>query len=193
MKKLIPLSAAFLFACMMFSSCSSNFEITKRRYTKGYFIDRGSNKDMTYVAVEKIKMPETATSLTHTGVLTEPAITANSSINSIGNVSGATIMTSLKKAGHITPPRTSFKEQPGTSVNACAHVIGVSSLISVAKSGYDDNSRREGLSLFWLVILVILILWAIGLLAGGFGLGWIINILLVIALILLILWLLRLV
>jgi hypothetical protein len=47
------------------------------------------------------------------------------------------------------------------------------------------------LSLIWIVILVLLILWALGLLAGGWGLGGLINILLVIALILLILWLLR--
>ncbi|HWY38270.1 MAG TPA: DUF5670 family protein [Bacteroidia bacterium] len=38
---------------------------------------------------------------------------------------------------------------------------------------------------------MILILWAIGFLAGGFGLGGLINLLLLVALILLILWLLR--
>ena len=55
------------------------------------------------------------------------------------------------------------------------------------------NAAREsdGLSLFWIIILVILILWALGLLSGGWGLGGFINILLIIALILLILWLLR--
>ncbi|MBK6834313.1 MAG: lmo0937 family membrane protein [Bacteroidetes bacterium] len=52
-------------------------------------------------------------------------------------------------------------------------------------------SSGDGLSLLWIVILVLLILWALGLISGGFGLGGFINILLVIALILLILWLLR--
>jgi Family of unknown function (DUF5670) len=58
-------------------------------------------------------------------------------------------------------------------------------------TSYRDNGN--GLSLFWVVILIILILWAIGLAAGGFGLGGLINVLLVIALILLILWLLQIV
>lgn len=47
------------------------------------------------------------------------------------------------------------------------------------------------LSLLWIVIVVLLILWLLGLLAGGWGLGGLINLLLVVALILLILWLLR--
>jgi hypothetical protein len=53
------------------------------------------------------------------------------------------------------------------------------------------NRDGDGLSLFWLVILILLILWAIGLASGGFGLGGLINVLLVIALVLLILWLLE--
>jgi hypothetical protein len=51
----------------------------------------------------------------------------------------------------------------------------------------------DGLSLFWIVILILLILWAIGLASGGFGIGGLINVLLVIALVLLILWLLQIV
>lgn len=57
----------------------------------------------------------------------------------------------------------------------------------------SSASDKDGLSLFWVVILVLLILWALGFLTGGFGLGGLINLLLVIALILLILWLLRIV
>jgi len=53
------------------------------------------------------------------------------------------------------------------------------------------NREHEGLSLFWIVILILLILWAIGLASGGFGIGGLINVLLVIALVLLILWLLE--
>jgi len=51
------------------------------------------------------------------------------------------------------------------------------------------SSNDEGLSAFWVVVLVLLILWAVGL--WGFGIGGLINILLVIALVLLILWLLE--
>lgn len=52
-------------------------------------------------------------------------------------------------------------------------------------------SNDDGLSLFWVIILILLIFWAIGLASGGFGMGGLINVLLVIALILLILWLLQ--
>ena len=53
------------------------------------------------------------------------------------------------------------------------------------------GSNDEALSLIWIVILVVLLLWLLGFIAGGFGLGPFIHLLLVIALILLILWLLR--
>ncbi len=49
----------------------------------------------------------------------------------------------------------------------------------------------EALSLLWIVILVLVILWLLGFITGGFGLGGLIHLLLLIALILLILWLLR--
>jgi len=58
------------------------------------------------------------------------------------------------------------------------------------KSAYA-SSEGQALSLLWIVILVLIILWALGILVGGVNIGGLINILLVIALILLILWLLR--
>ncbi len=51
-------------------------------------------------------------------------------------------------------------------------------------------SSDDALSLLWIVIVIILILWLLGYALGGLGLGGAIHILLVIALILLILWLL---
>jgi len=54
---------------------------------------------------------------------------------------------------------------------------------------HSSGDDKDGLSLFWLIILVVLILWLLGFLIGDFGA--LIHILLVIALILLILWLLR--
>jgi hypothetical protein len=62
----------------------------------------------------------------------------------------------------------------------------------INKSNTASNNT-DGMSLFWVVILILLIFWAVGAASGGFGLGGLINILLVIALILLILWLLQIV
>jgi hypothetical protein len=53
----------------------------------------------------------------------------------------------------------------------------------------SPNPVTSDLSLLWIVIIVLIVLWALGLIAGNFG--GLIHLLLVIALILLILWLLR--
>ncbi len=51
------------------------------------------------------------------------------------------------------------------------------------------NPVTSDLSMLWIVIIVLIVLWALGLIAGNFG--GLIHLLLLIALILLILWLLR--
>jgi hypothetical protein len=72
-----------------------------------------------------------------------------------------------------------------------APVLRTGIFLPEATIAQEDSSEHAALSLLWIVILVILILWLIGILAGGLGLGVLINLLLVIALVLLILWLLR--
>ena len=66
------------------------------------------------------------------------------------------------------------------------HQIGLSNLHKSTMSSSD-----EGHSLLWIVVVVLIILWALGIISGSFGLGVLINLLLVIAFVLLILWLLR--
>jgi len=60
-------------------------------------------------------------------------------------------------------------------------------------SGGDQapQSTDDTRSIIWTIVLIILILWAIAYFTGGWGLGGLIHLLLVIALILFILWLLR--
>ena len=59
------------------------------------------------------------------------------------------------------------------------------------QSSSAARNSEGGLSLFGLVILILVILWLVAVLSGGWGLGGFIHVLLIIALILLILWLLR--
>ena len=105
------------------------------------------------------------------------------------------------------PNITSGYEDNKETVNTTSHIkvipgetrkVKINRSISFVKSrlvnkanttSYNDNG--DGLSLFWLVILILLIIWAIGLASGGFGLGGLINLLLLVALVLLILWLLH--
>jgi hypothetical protein len=56
-------------------------------------------------------------------------------------------------------------------------------------SSLFSSPVTSDLSLLWIVIIILLVLWALGLIAGNFG--GLIHLLLIIALILLILWLLR--
>lgn len=66
--------------------------------------------------------------------------------------------------------------------------------MNLKASTKQSNSARnsdDGLSLFGIIILILIVLWLVGAISGGWGLGGLIHILLVLALILLILWLLR--
>jgi hypothetical protein len=56
-----------------------------------------------------------------------------------------------------------------------------------------DNNADDSYSLLWILVLVLLILWGFGYLVGNLSAGGLINILLVIAFILFILWLLKIV
>lgn len=59
------------------------------------------------------------------------------------------------------------------------------------KIALPTRERRSDLSLLWIVIVIVLIIWLVGWSLGGFGLGSFIHILAIIVLILLILWLLK--
>jgi hypothetical protein len=193
MKKLIPFGTVCILACMALSSCNSSFEITKRRYNKGYYIDHSSKKEISFVTKEKTTQVKNTTpsyplqSLTGQKSMVSTTIPMSAKAN--------TVITKIEKQGNKTVIATNTRQimnnLPTTTETSSVQTVS-STLNSITDDG-DNHSRGDGLSLFWLIILIILIVWAIGLLAGGFGLGGLINILLVIALILLILWLFRIV
>lgn len=188
MKKLIPFGTLCILACVVFSSCNSSFEITKRRYNKGYYIDRSGNKDMTFITKEKAS------------AFHPVKVTAGQNAKVYNSIqapiaSNAIIATSVKKPMQKTalPNRTEqiAKNLQASNATPVIQTIASVSALNSIRDGDDNHSRGDALSLFWLIILIVLIVWAIGLLYGGFGLGGFINVLLVIALVLLILWLLR--
>jgi hypothetical protein len=193
MKKLILFSTICVLISIVFSSCNSTFEITKRRYNKGYYIDRSGNKDMALIikgkaAADRIKAP---------------AYPPQTSGDQKPKVSGSTLMPTqdnvaspnkAEKQGHKTIVATNTRLMmnrlaKATTVPSVQTASALSGLNNITDD--DHHSHRDALSLFWLIILIILIVWVIGLIAGGWGLGGFINLLLLIALILLILWLLR--
>ncbi len=194
MKKLIIYSAACLIAAILFSSCSSYVTITKRHYNSGYYLDYSTNKQLTSVSKEKAVQPR----------ITSPMYSVQSTSENIVRVSGSS---QTQKIANTSNPVVGERKENKTIVHgnnktlvqkSSPEIIGIpveqmKQTPSVISNVTDDDhpNRRDVLSFFWIVILIVLILWLVGILTGSFGIGGFVNLLLVIAVILLILWLLR--
>lgn len=194
MKKLITFGTICILACIVLSSCSSNFAITKRHYNKGYYIDRSGNKEMALVKKEKANRAAIATTVYPAKTLAGRNLKGRRFIQQTKPANTLMLPIAKKtesKLNLVTRNKQITQNHQANKDVTGAQTVQSTSVLNSIKDDGGDHSRRSALSLFWLIILIILILWAVGLLAGGLGLGGFINILLVIALILLILWLLR--
>jgi hypothetical protein len=199
MKNMLRLSLICIIAAGLFSSCSSNYSITKRLYNKGYYVNHSKHKKSDpSIKEEKSIQAKTEDSLNSAqlipeqrsvlpaeekvlvnNTITEPKIEKKQSkeFSTAANVEKKQSKT-INKQNAVKP----FKiESPFRNVNNTLSY----------KTKFENNASQDALSLLWIVIAVVLILWLIGFAAGGFGLGWVIHLLLVVALILLILWLLK--
>lgn len=196
MKAFIRFSALCLITGIVISSCSPNLSVTKRHYNKGYYVAHRDNKPS--ATAEKQpgelsaiqKQHSTPASTTDNALNTQPDVTQNR------QVSRTTTNAALRtKGASKSPPSSATQNRPGQFMRHPIKTIGEHTArlkpVRMLHEKMSRSSDDDALSLFWIVILILLILWAVGLLSGGFGLGGLINILLVIALILLILWLLR--
>ena len=193
MKKLITYLSICLIAGILFSSCKSNMSIAKRHYNKGYYVDINSNKH----AVTTVKEEE-KTVLSNTGkpMSFQQDKVAQNSVSMRADQYSVTEKNITLASNEKTQRNAISKENTKQTIKSkIKSITNPAAKIKNSLFGTDKSStcsvNDDGLSVFWVVILILLILWAVGLLAGGFGLGGLINVLLVIALILLILWLLR--
>ncbi len=197
MKKLFKLGTTLLSITILLSSCGSSFTVMKRHYNSGYYVDyTESHKEITPKAEGRIPQPASVSSIS---VADAPVKQTGTSLNSAQSVkeesraispnqrkeSFKTNLVAISKLSHIT--KLGIIDAPNSENK---QPLFQSPTISNAISD-DGGGERAALSLLWLVIVIVLILWLIGILAGGFGLGGLINLLLLVALILLILWLLR--
>ena len=196
MKKIITFSTVCIILSLLFSSCGSNTSLTKRHYNKGYYIahTKGKHKVVTEKKDEKITQLKTK----------EASVIDASKVKTQHNS-----IAEHKVSNPITENKTLVASTGRTPIVFNVHIVSKHPVKQVPtfnlfpvkenkhtifnKKRVSPVSHDGHLSLFWIVILVLLILWALGLLGGGFGLGIFINVLLIIALILLILWLLRIV
>ena len=179
--KLTYILACFA-AIWLLASCNSRNTLMKRHYMKGYYLERSTAK---HIAPAQARVAAKA-----------PVITQHKRIAPVTNEPIA-----LAEAQAASAPKQASASKANVKKSARLQKRpAVYSLVPVLPNIRLSDSKQalnpvvrddDGLSLFWAVILVIVILWAIGFLTGGFGLGNLIHLLLVVALILLILWLLR--
>ena len=186
MKKLITPIILFISAIVLLSSCSSKLSLTKRHYRKGYYVNN-THKHATPKINDDKKI--TINNPTITEPILEENVYAQPIISNEILLSDATKNYSGNK--ELTQTQINYFKPKELKQTLNANAPSIKKQLFQFNKLTKSSGERDALSLFWIVILVILILWLLGFLAGGFGLGGLINLLLVVALILLILWLLR--
>jgi hypothetical protein len=165
----------FLIGILLMTSCQSHAKITKVKVAQ----EPSQNFSKHFDVHEKQNM-------------TAHDINQNPTENELISPDESTGNT-IQITGSKEKSRTSFLEtlkQANDTENTSLKSINQASKIKLLKP-VPPRSNNAALSLIWIVILVLIILWILGLISGGWGMGAFINVLLVIALILLILWLLR--
>ncbi|MFI5148845.1 MAG: hypothetical protein ACHQRM_03865 [Bacteroidia bacterium] len=192
MNKTIKICLGVILGALGLSSCSVQTSLVKRHYNSGYYVDR-SEKPYDADAREQAKpvahskstvatLPKKEDPGAGTEIVLAPAIHQLARLHKAGSAVGSQTTATGATKPEVNTQTASATQSP---LNFTHKLVDVKHL--------NGEGEREGLSLFWVVIIILLILWLFGLLGGGWGLGILINLLLLFALILLILWLLRIV
>lgn len=190
MKKIITFSVICIMASILLSSCGSSISIAKRHYNNGYYISYNNGKQAVTTPKEEEKVVQAKSNdplsflknqkeqNTLNGYSSQSSI-SDDAIASTGKIQQKSV--SQKRIKQALKQKIKITEHPASQLK--------NTLFKLKKIRSGPMVEEGGYSLFWLVILAILILWALGLLVGGWG--GLVNILLVLALILFILWLLK--
>ncbi|MDP1802647.1 MAG: hypothetical protein Q8L81_14900 [Bacteroidota bacterium] len=195
MKNLLQIIIITIITSFIFSSCGKQMSITKRKYNKGYYVShshkKGDVKSQPATAAIKHEKPEQLQAIpvkmelpaTHaekeivlTAAVTKPIETQNNQTlapkNELSGNNFAKKFYNVKQLEKILPSQLYTTE------------------LRKKLSG-DNGHSHDALSFLWVIIVVILILYLLGILFDGFGLGGLIHLLALVIVVLLILWLLR--
>jgi hypothetical protein len=198
MKTLFSTIATILGGCILLSSCSQSgsLAITKRHYNKGYYVDVSGKretvkpKQLTIVDKDKNISAPASTIAPLAANATDPnnnTIIADNQVSN-ANISPVENKQSLKNVVKHVNYKV-VKSAIAASASLQKSIVHSENAPQSIANTTDDGGGRVH-SLFWLVITIILIVWLIGILTGSFGLGVLINLLLLFAVVLFILWLL---
>lgn len=195
MKKVFTFSITCLILSILVASCGSSATFTKRRYNKGYYVSTNFKKH----SVETQQDEEESKGQIEINETPENTVTAsNNTENTNSEIRSAEHSDAVNTENESNQESNRVEEQKEettkpssiqTLKNNLNPIVKLKTTIADKKSKHPSHSDGDALSLLWIVIVVLIILWALGLIAGEFG--GLIHLLLVIALILLILWLLR--
>lgn len=198
MKTTITLFAFLLFAGLILPSCGVT--ITKRQHLRGYYVSTNPRhhvgKGEAVIKTDENKpVASTQSAAVEAVEATKLEVAeAPATINEHANAFDVIANDKQHDAAPAASVEASSTERT-FSLSSMAQKVPMmkkmQSTVKKIKASSNAPTSGDALSLLWIVIVVLLILWAIGLLAGGWGLGGLINLLLLIAVILLILWLLR--
>ena len=191
MKRIVKWSLNFTIAMFLFSSCSQKLSLTKRHYTNGYYVESKKRINSEGIALNQKYTYKSNLDL-KTNLIVEHAI-AKPILGSINT--NKIYHTNIDKSTH--PSDKLLYRKNSSSVAKDNLSIHNNNLLKFKINdfgflnqslAFSKDETENGLSLFWIVILILLLLWLFGyiILSGG-----LINLVLALALLLLILWLLR--
>ncbi len=187
--KIIRFSIFCSIAGMLFTSCKSNMSVMKRHYNNGYYISHNKGKQTTIVSNDERKTAK----LSKINILQAEQALQKEETNNKTIAENSPLIVSNEKISYKTISKQHVKQLQAIQAKIVEkRAEQMKHIVFEIPKNNNALPQRDELSLFWIIILAILILCAIGVLGGGFGLGGLIYLLLVVALILLVLWLLRL-
>jgi hypothetical protein len=194
MKKTLVYLAFIFGGSVIFSSCRSGITIQKRHYGRGYYVawHKSGTAGEKPAENKTVHTVNTITDADHSMAVKKEAHGIYS--GSVQTAPPPKVYTAVEKQSVTkTASRDDIRkyflsdtkklEEPGYKY--------IKALDVMPKAQFQSSRDDETLSLLWIVIVVLIILWALGFLVGGLVQGGFIHLLLVVALILLILWLLR--
>lgn len=182
MKHLLKIVFLFIAAGILFTACKT-MSVTKRHYNKGYYVSHSAKKSKVNVTSEAEKQTSASVEPLAAKVTKLPeAVTKDKELLASNVENSSVIKTRDQKVAE------NKIKYAGIYNNLSVKEV-VKNPFKLTKIVAASDSKDDALSLIWIIIVVILILYLLGLLLD-FG-GPFIHVLAVIALILLILWLLK--
>lgn len=185
---------AFSIAALVFllSSCGS-ISIEKRRYRPGFYISTSNSKAARTTAHKEaddaqrkvVAVNKTAVS---NHMKSDPNLAADNTASVPSELlaeSNSNELIAHENRSEAVPSRMQEDSKRSHTLNP------LSSLPSTVKKKLSPTRSGDALSFIWLLILIVLLIWLIAFVMGGWGLGGFVHLFLLIAAILLILWLLR--